>query len=139
MSKVIVNPTFRLDIDGKLFRNKNSNMDIQETIYFNDFITRLNINKGDIVHFPDLGLKQHLHKFNFTDENELVSAVSDFESDIESQLGHSCQINYTLDRENHHVDFEIEIDGFEYPIQFSYSSVSSSIRIIEPQFTSENS
>ena len=46
---------------------------------------------------------------------------------------------YALLLANLDVDFEIEIDGFEYPIQFSYSSVNSSIRIIEPQFTSENS
>ena len=130
--KVIVNPTFRLDVDGKLFKNKNSNMDMQETIYFNNLMTRLSINKGDIVHFPEMGLKQHLSKFNFVDDTELVSAIADFESDIETQMGRSCTINYQLDRDNQHVDFDIDIEGFEYNFKFSYSGVNGSIRIIEP-------
>ena len=40
MDKVIVNPTFRSDIDGKLFKNKDTNKDIQETVIFNALTTR---------------------------------------------------------------------------------------------------
>ena len=43
----IVNPTFRLDVTGKLFKNKASNRNIQETLFFNDIMTRRSINKGD--------------------------------------------------------------------------------------------
>ena len=125
--KVIVNPTFRLDVDGKLFKNKNSNMDMQETIYFNNLMTRLSINKGDIVHFPEMGLKQHLSKFNFVYDTELVSAISDFESDIETQMGRSCTINYQLDRDNQHVDFDI--DGKIYNDKTSIFLVSNSNRM----------
>ena len=133
-----VNPTFRLDVNGRLFKNKNSNKNIQETIFFNTFMTRLSINKGDLVYFPNLGLKQHLGKFNFTDKNRLMQEAISFESDIEEQMGRDARVNYELDPDNKHVSFSIELDGLEYPINFIYSGTNDSIRIISSQFENES-
>ena len=73
MDKVIVNPTFRSDIDGKLFKNKDTNKDIQETVIFNALTTRLSIYKGDLALFPNIGLKQHLFNFSFEDESGAIT------------------------------------------------------------------
>ena len=43
---VTVNPTFRLDVNGKLFNNKESNLNVQDTITFNNLMSRLSIEKG---------------------------------------------------------------------------------------------
>lgn len=133
MNTIKVNPTFRLDIDGHLFKNKTSNKNIQETLFFDSLITRLSINKGDLVHFPNMGLKQHLGKFNFSNSSEIAQVVSEFESDLDTQLGRDCTVNYELDSENKHVSFSLEIDGFDFPINFIYSGTNDSIKIIEPQ------
>ena len=131
----IVNPTFRLDVDGKLFKNKDTNLNIQDTLLFNNLFTRLSIHKGDLPLFPDLGLKQHLGKINFNDEAEAVAIISDLETDMEDQLGRSCKIDYEFDIDNKHIDLSIEIDGMGYPVEFKYSTLNGSIRVIEPQFT----
>ena len=62
---VTVNPTFRLDVNGKLFNNKESNLNVQDTITFNNLMSRLSIEKGYLPLFPNLGLKQHLHYLSF--------------------------------------------------------------------------
>lgn len=134
----IVNPTFRLDVTGKLFKNKASNKNIQETLFFNDLMTRLSINKGDLVYFPEIGLKQFLGKFNFTDESKLVEVVTEFESELDEQLGRDCRVNYELDPDNKHVSFSIEVDGLEYPVDFVYSGINDSIRIVNPQILSDD-
>ena len=67
-SSVTVNPTFRLDVDGKLFKNKESNLNVQDTITFNNLMSRLSIEKGYLPLFPNLGLKQHLHNFSFVEK-----------------------------------------------------------------------
>lgn len=138
MRIVKVNPTFRIDVDGHLFKNKHKNKDIQETIIFNDLLTRLAINKGDLPYFPSLGLKQYLSKFNFSTEAEIAQIVTQFESDMESQLNRDCRVHYELEPDSKHVNFSLEIDGLEYPIDFVYSGTNDSIRIIEPQFVADN-
>ena len=49
---VTVNPTFRLDVNGKLFNNKESNLNVQDTITFNNLMSRLSIEKGYLPLFP---------------------------------------------------------------------------------------
>ena len=99
MDKVIVNPTFRSDIDGKLFKNKDTNKDIQETVIFNALTTRLSIYKGDLALFPNIGLKQHLFNFSFEDESGIAEATNNMESDIEQQLNRSCTVQYELNKD----------------------------------------
>lgn len=132
--KVAVIPTFRLGIDGKLFKCKESNKDPQETIMFHTLFTRLALNKGELPLFPDLGLKQHLHKFNFNNESSIAQEISEFELDVESQLGRSCTINYEIDKDNKNVNLSFELDGLEHSFDVSYSGFNGSIRPINYQF-----
>ena len=126
----IVNPTFRSDIDGRLFKNKDSNKDIQETVIFNSLTTRLSIFKGDLPLFPNVGLKQHLFKFSFEDESGISEAVNNLEADIEHQLKHSCNIEYKLDRDAKSVKLYIHISGIEYAYEYEFTNINNSIRII---------
>ena len=126
----IVNPTFRSDIDGRLFKNKDSNKDIQETVIFNSLTTRLSIFKGDLPLFPNVGLKQHLFKFSFEDESGISEAVNNLEADIENQLKHSCNIEYKLDRDAKSVKLYIHISGIEYAYEYEFTNINNSIRII---------
>lgn len=130
----IVNPTFRHDITGKLFKNKQSNVNPQETLVFNDLFTRLSIIKGDLPLFPNLGLKQHLFKFSFTDDSEIALAVEDFEEDVKNQTNRNCSIEYSLDRDNHSVHLSFELEGLEYKYEYEYVSVNNSIKIINYSF-----
>lgn len=134
--KVLINPTFRLDVNGKLFRNKNTNNDIQETIIFNNLMTRLSINKGDLPAFPSLGLKQYFGKFNFMDETDITINLSEFESEMEAQMDRECKITPKFDKENKYVEISIEVEGLKYPATVRYFNNNGSIRIIEPQLDS---
>lgn len=134
-----VNPTFRLDVDGKLFKNKNSNYDVQETIIFNSLFTRLSIVKGDLAYFPNLGLKQHLHSIEFNDEYDVQTAIAEFEQDVTSQLNQECRIEYTLDRINKTVNMIFNLENLKYGLEFEYRGTNNSIKVIKPQFLETNS
>lgn len=128
--KIIVNPTFRSDIDGKLFKNKATNKDAQETLLFNSLTTRLSIFKGDLPLFPEVGLKQHLLKFGFEDESGVSEIVAEFEADIEYQLKRSCEIKYELDSDTKSIKLAIHISGIEYAYEYEFTNINNSIRII---------
>lgn len=135
MDKVIVNPTFRSDIDGKLFKNKDTNKDIQETVIFNALTTRLSIYKGDLALFPNIGLKQHLFNFSFEDESGVAEAASNMESDIEQQLNRSCTVQYELNRDMKTIKLSIHITGIEYAYEYEFTNINNSIRIINNTIT----
>lgn len=135
MDKVIVNPTFRSDIDGKLFKNKDTNKDIQETVIFNALTTRLSIYKGDLALFPTIGLKQHLFNFSFEDESGVAEAASNMESDIEQQLNRSCTVQYELNRDMKTIKLSIHITGIEYAYEYEFTNINNSIRIINNTIT----
>ena len=135
MDKVIVNPTFRSDIDGKLFKNKDTNKDIQETVIFNALTTRLSIYKGDLALFPNIGLKQHLFNFSFEDESGIAEAANNMESDIEQQLNRSCTIQYELNRDMRTIKLSIHITGIEYAYEYEFTNINNSIRIINNTIT----
>lgn len=135
MDKVIVNPTFRSDIDGKLFKNKDTNKDIQETVIFNALTTRLSIYKGDLALFPNLGLKQHLFNFSFEDESGVAEAASNMETDIEQQLNKSCTVQYELNPDTKIIKLSIHITGIEYAYEYEFTNINNSIRIINNTIT----
>ena len=135
MDKVIVNPTFRSDIDGKLFKNKDTNKDIQETVIFNALTTRLSIYKGDLALFPNIGLKQHLFNFSFEDESGVAEAANNMESDIEQQLNRSCTVQYELNRDMKTIKLSIHITGIEYAYEYEFTNINNSIRIINNTIT----
>ena len=135
MDKVIVNPTFRSDIDGKLFKNKDTNKDIQETVIFNALTTRLSIYKGDLALFPTIGLKQHLFNFSFEDESGVAEAASNMESDIEQQLNRSCTVQYELNPDTKTIKLSIHITGIEYAYEYEFTNINNSIRIINNTIT----
>ena len=135
MDKVIVNPTFRSDIDGKLFKNKDTNKDIQETVIFNALTTRLSIYKGDLALFPNIGLKQHLFNFSFEDESGIAEAANNMESDIEQQLNRSCTIQYELNRDMKTIKLSIHITGIEYAYEYEFTNINNSIRVINNTIT----
>jgi hypothetical protein len=135
MDKVIVNPTFRSDIDGKLFKNKDTNKDIQETVIFNALTTRLSIYKGDLALFPNLGLKQHLFNFSFEDESGVAEAASNMEADIEQQLNRSCTVQYELNSDTKTIKLSIHIEGIEYAYEYEFTNINNSIRIINNTIT----
>ena len=135
MDKVIVNPTFRSDIDGKLFKNKDTNKDIQETVIFNALTTRLSIYKGDLALFPNIGLKQHLFNFSFEDESGIAEAASNMETDIEQQLNRSCSVQYELNRDAKTVKLSVHITGIEYAYEYEFTNINNSIRIINNTIT----
>lgn len=128
--KTIVNPTFRLDIDGKLFKNKENNRDAQETLLFNSLTTRLAIYKGDLPLYPEVGLKQHLFKFGFNDDSGVSEVVAEFEADIEYQLKRSCEIQYELNHDTNSIKLFIHITGIEYAYEYEFTNINNSIRII---------
>ena len=135
MDKVIVNPTFRSDIDGKLFKNKDTNKDIQETVIFNALTTRLSIYKGDLALFPNIGLKQHLFNFSFEDESGIAEAASNMEADIERQLNRSCSVQYELNRDTKTVKLLVHITGIEYAYEYEFTNINNSIRVINNTIT----
>ena len=135
MDKVIVNPTFRSDLDGKIFKNKDINKDIQETVIFNALITRLSIYKGDLALFPNIGLKQHLFNFSFEDESGIAEAANNMESDIEQQLNRSCTVQYELNKDMKTIKLSIHITGIEYAYEYEFTNINNSIRIINNTIT----
>ena len=135
MDKVIVNPTFRSDIDGKLFKNKDTNKDIQETVIFNALTTRLSIYKGDLALFPNIGLKQHLFNFSFEDESGIAEAASNMETDIEQQLNRSCSVQYELNPDTKTVKLSVHISGIEYAYEYEFTNINNSIRILNKTVT----
>lgn len=135
MDKVIVNPTFRSDIDGKLFKNKDTNKDIQETVIFNALTTRLSIYKGDLALFPNIGLKQHLFNFSFEDESGIAEAASNMETDIEQQLNRSCTVQYELNHDLKTIKLSVHITGIEYAYEYEFTNINNSIRIINNTIT----
>ena len=135
MDKVIVNPTFRSDIDGKLFKNKDTNKDIQETVIFNALTTRLSIYKGDLALFPNIGLKQHLFNFSIEDESGIAEAASNMETDIEQQLNRSCSVQYELNPDTKTIKLSVHISGIEYAYEYEFTNINNSIRIINNTIT----
>lgn len=129
-----VNPTFRLDVTGELFKNKDSNIDVQDTLIFNDLMTRLSIEKGYLATFPDLGLKQHLYNFNFVDEQDLETAIGNFEVDAGSQMNQGCTIEYELDPTNRNVKLEFNLEKLKYNILYQYSNNNGAIQVINYSF-----
>ena len=75
-----VNPQFRLDVDGRLFKQTATNQDLQDTLIFDDLYSRFCIVKGDLPLFPNIGLKQHLYTFGFVEEPEAMLHKEDFEN-----------------------------------------------------------
>lgn len=131
---VKVNPTFRLDVTGKLFNDKDSNLDVQDTIIFNSLMTRLSIEKGYLPAFPELGLKQHLYDFNFVESDDVDVAIKDFESDVSYQMQQGCTINYTLDPDNRNITMEFNLEKLRYNILYEYSNINGSIKVINYSF-----
>jgi hypothetical protein len=134
MSTIPVNPSFRLDVTGELFLNKDTNIDVQDTLVFNRLFTRLSIEKGRLALFPNTGLKQHLYKFNFVDKEELATAVQEFEDDVKEQMAQDCTISYTLDTDNKYVHMTFELENLKYNVEFVYENVNNSIKIINYTF-----
>lgn len=132
--KTIVNPTFRLDVTGKLFLNKDSNLDVQDTIIFNNLMTRLSIEKGYLPTFPDLGLKQHLYNFNFIEDDNVDIAITNFESDVSFQMGQACNIEFNKDPDNRNIVMTFSLEKLKYNIKYEYSNVNGSIRVINYSF-----
>lgn len=133
-NNITVSPSFRLDVNGKLFKIKKTNTDIQDIPIFETLFNRLSIVKGDLPCFPDVGLKQHLHKFDFTVESDASSLISEFEADIEKQLKTSVSINYKIDLDTKTLNLSFDIDGFDYPLQVKYSAFNGSIKPINYEF-----
>lgn len=131
---VIVNPTFRLDVTGKLFLNKNDNLDIQDTIIFNNLMTRLSIEKGYLPSFPELGLKQHLYNFSFIEDDDIDIAITNFESDVGYQMAQGCTIEYTKDPDNRNIVMTFNLEKLKYNIKYEYSNVNGSIKVINYSF-----
>lgn len=133
-NKYVVNPTFRLDVDGRLFKEKNDNPDIQDTLVFSELFTRLSIIKGDLAAFPSIGLKQHLFNFGFNTKDEMTIEITAFENDIENQMNRDCVIDVEYDEEDKSVEFHIGVQGLKYPISFKYLQLQNSIKVIHYQF-----
>lgn len=133
-NKITVNPMFRLDVDGKLFLNKDSNLDVQNTIIFNSLMTRLNIEKGYLPTFPNLGLKQHLYKFNFIDKEDIESVISNFEDDVMIQMNQGCTIEYEMDTDNRSIKLEFNLEKMKYNVMYEYTNVNGAIKIINYSF-----
>lgn len=129
-----VNPQFRLDVDGRLFKQTATNQDLQDTLIFDDLYSRFCIVKGDLPLFPNIGLKQHLYNFGFVEEPEAMLHKEDFETDIESQLGRSCSIDINLDKSNKAIELDIQLEGLNYPIKFKYMQLQNSIKVIDYKF-----
>lgn len=133
-NKTIVSPSFRLDVNGKLFRIKKTNTDIQDTPLFETLINRLSIVKGDLPYFPEVGLKQHLHKFDFTTKSVANNLIESFEADIENQLKVDVSINYKFDADSKSITLSFDIEGMEYPLEVKYSAFNGSIKPINYVF-----
>lgn len=134
MATTKVNPTFRLDVTGKLFNDKDTNLDVQDTIIFNNLMTRLSIEKGYLPTFPDLGLKQHLYDFNFIENEDVDLAIKNFESDVTYQMQQGCTINYTLDPDNRNITMEFNLEKLKYNILYEYTNTNGSIKVINYSF-----
>jgi len=133
-NQVTVSPSFRLDVNGKLFRIKKTNTDIQDTPIFETLLNRLSIVKGDLPYFPEVGLKQHLHKFDFNTESDASSIIQDFEADIERQLKTSVTISHEIDLDTKSMTLSFDIDGMEYPLEVKYTAFNGSIKPINYSF-----
>lgn len=131
---VTVNPTFRLDVNGKLFRNKESNLNVQDTITFNSLMSRLSIEKGYLPLFPNLGLKQHLHLLSFVDSEKLDSIISSFEADVRDQMNQDCSIEYELDNDNKHIKLQFSLENLKYSLLYEYTNVNNAIKVINYSF-----
>jgi hypothetical protein len=135
--KIVVSPSFRLDVNGKLFRIKNSNTDIQDTPLFETLLNRLSIVKGDLPYFPDVGLKQHLHKFDFNTRSDASAIIAEFEADLENQLKTSVSIKYEMDVDAKTLKLFFDIDGMDYPLEVKYTAFNGSIKPINYSFNEE--
>lgn len=133
-SSVTVNPTFRLDVDGKLFKNKESNLNVQDTITFNNLMSRLSIEKGYLPLFPNLGLKQHLHNFSFIEKDDVDVYINNFENDIASQMNQNCSIEYELDENNRSIKLKISLEKLKYSVLYEYTNINNSIKVINYSF-----
>ena len=134
--KIIVNPTMRFDVDGSFFKNKESNINVQETILFNKLQTLLSIAKGDIATFPKMGLKQHLFEFAFQDKNGIENAVDAMKADMKEQLRQECDIDVSYDNIEKSVDMEISLEHLRYSVDFEFQALNKSIKVINYQFKS---
>ena len=133
-NQTTVSPSFRLDVNGKLFRIKKSNSDVQDTPLFETLFNRLSIVKGDLPYFPEVGLKQHLHKFDFNTESDASAIISEFEADIEKQLKTSVTITHEIDLDSKSMKLSFDIDGMEYPLEVKYTAFNGSIKPINYSF-----
>ena len=133
-NQTVVSPSFRLDVNGKLFRIKNTNTDVQDRPIFETLFNRLSIVKGDLPYFPDVGLKQHLHKFDFNTREDASAIIAEFEADIEKQLKTSVSIRYDLDIDSKSMKLYFDIDGMDYPLEVKYTAFNGSIKPINYSF-----
>ena len=131
---VTVNPTFRLDVNGKLFNNKESNLNVQDTITFNNLMSRLSIEKGYLPLFPNLGLKQHLHYLSFIESENVDRVIGDFESDVRNQMQQDCSIEYEVDKDNKHIKLEFNLEKLKYSLLYEFTNVNNSIKVINYSF-----
>lgn len=133
-NKITVNPSFRLDVTGRLFMNKSDNLDVQDTLIFNSLMTRLSIEKGYLPTFPELGLKQHIMGLNFIEDDEVDIVITAFENDVSSQMNQNCSIDYVKDSVNRNIVLTFNLEKLKYNVQFECSNINGSIKIINYSF-----
>lgn len=131
----VVNPTFRIDVTGQLFKNKDSNINVQDTLVFNKLFTRLGIVKGDLATFPQVGLQQHLFVLSWGDHDELEERIRDFEEDVKIQMQQDCSIESEYNVHTKDVSLEFILANLKYTVEFIYQNLNKSIKIIDYQFS----
>jgi hypothetical protein len=132
--KVVVNPTMRFDVDGTFFKNKATNINVQDTLLFNKLQSLLSIAKGDIATFPNIGLKQHLFNFAFQDKSGIETAVDAMVLDMKEQLQQNVNIDVSYDPNERSVDMEISLEYLRYTVEFEFQALNKSIKVINYQF-----
>lgn len=132
--KVVVNPTMRFDVDGTFFKNKATNINVQDTLLFNKLQSLLSIAKGDIATFPNIGLKQHLFNFAFQDKSGIETAVDAMVLDMKEQLQQNVNIDVNYDPNERSIDMEISLEYLRYTVEFEFQALNKSIKVINYQF-----
>jgi len=132
--KIVVNPTMRFDVDGTFFKNKATNINVQDTLLFNKLQTLLSIAKGDIATFPNIGLKQHLFNFAFQDKSSIETAVDAMVLDMKEQLHQNVNIDVNYDPNERSIDMEISLEYLKYTVEFEFQALNKSIKVINYQF-----
>ena len=75
-----------------------------------------------------------MNKINFSDETQVSQIISEFEIDVENQMGRSCTIEFSMDKDNKNVFFSFSLEGLTYSLDVNYSGFNGSIRPINFQF-----